>query len=358
MNTPSWLGLNAERTAFIYLPGRAEIVREIFALSIGGLGGYSIAKLLNSRRIPAFGTSGRWDQSTIHNMLTNRATVGEYQKKRTQNGKEYAVGEPILGYYPAVIDERTFETAQIARRNNFSSGRGRKGRFVTNLFTGLTRCAYCNSPVKFQSNGSSKRLICAGVFAVPNCFRFAWMYRDFERSFFALLRDTNHIPKIAEIVTRLESAGMSDDNYVDENYVYEARVDIAHTLRSFVSTVSIAAAGTNPAVSKAGALIRSYHPDRSFSVTFSDGSFRTGHPISVPRSNSQVFKSEDLVNILRLSPRQATITARLAEGEVLKKVAIELSMTLATARWHLREVFRKTNTHSQAELVNLAKRVV
>jgi DNA-binding CsgD family transcriptional regulator len=30
---------------------------------------------------------------------------------------------------------------------------------------------------------------------------------------------------------------------------------------------------------------------------------------------------------------------------------------LSTARWHLREVFKRTNSHSQAELVNLAKRV-
>ena len=77
MNTPGWLALNEDRTAFVYLPDRAEIVREIFDLSIGGLGGYSIAKLLNSRNVPSFGTSGKWDQSTIHNMLTSRAPIGE-----------------------------------------------------------------------------------------------------------------------------------------------------------------------------------------------------------------------------------------------------------------------------------------
>lgn len=131
MNTPGWLALNADRSAFIYLPDRAEVVREIFDLSIKGLGGYSIAKLLNSRNVPAFGTSGRWDQSTIHNMLTSRATIGEFQKKQIIEGKEYPFGEPISGYYPPVIDEETFEAAQVARRSNLSSGRGRKGRFIT-----------------------------------------------------------------------------------------------------------------------------------------------------------------------------------------------------------------------------------
>jgi hypothetical protein len=97
-NAPSWLGLTEDRTAFVYLPDRADIVRQIFELSIGGLGGYTIAKLLNSKNVPAFGNSKRWDQSTIHNILSNRATIGEYQRKQTIDGKEYPVGDPVPGY--------------------------------------------------------------------------------------------------------------------------------------------------------------------------------------------------------------------------------------------------------------------
>jgi DNA-binding CsgD family transcriptional regulator len=353
MNTPGWLALNEDRTAFVYLPDRAEIVREIFDLSIGGLGGYSIAKLLNSRNVPAFGTSGKWDQSTIHNMLTSRATIGEYQKKQTLEGKEYPIGEPVSGYYPPVIEEKTFEAAQIARRNNLSSGRGRKGRFIANLFAGLTRCAYCNSPVKFHRNGPSKSLICANVLEGLNCFRFGWLYHDFERSFLAFFQEPNFSLKLFQLLARLKE---SMDNQ-EEEQIYEARVEIAHTLRSLVSIVTIAAAGDNPAASKADALIRRNHPDRFFSVMFSDGSSRTGYPISVPKVNSHMFNPEELSKALGLSPRQATITARLAEGEALAKIATELGMTLSTARWHLREVFRRTNSHSQAELVSLATRV-
>jgi hypothetical protein len=66
---PGWLGLSEDRTSFVYIPERAQIVRQIFDLSIAGMGGYTIAKLLNSKNVPAFGTSKRWDQSTIHNML-------------------------------------------------------------------------------------------------------------------------------------------------------------------------------------------------------------------------------------------------------------------------------------------------
>ena len=353
MNTPGWLALNEDRTAFVYLPDRAEIVREIFDLSIGGLGGYSIAKLLNSRNVPSFGTSGKWDQSTIHNMLTSRATIGEYQKKQTLEGKEYPIGKPVSGYYPPVIDEKTFEAAQIARRNNLSSGRGRKGRFITNLFAGLTKCAYCNSPVKFYRNGPSKSLICENVLEGLNCFRFGWLYHDFERSLFDFLKEPNVSPKLLQLLARLKEG----TDKQEENQIYEARLEIAHTLRSLVSIVTIAAAGTNPAASEAHALIRRNHPDRFFSVVFSDGSSRIGYPIPVPKVNSPTFNPDELSRSFGLSPRQATLTARLAEGEALAKIANELGMTLSTARWHLREVFRRTNSHSQAELVSLAKRV-
>ena len=352
MNTPGWLALNEDRTAFVYLPDRAEIVREIFDLSIGGLGGYSIAKLLNLRNVPAFGTSGKWDQSTIHNMLTSRATIGEYQKKQTLEGKEYPIGKPVSGYYPPVIDEKTFEAAQIARRNNLSSGRGRKGRFITNLFAGLTKCAYCNSPVKFYRNGPSKSLICENVLEGLNCFRFGWLYHDFERSLFDFLEEPNVSPKLLQLLARLKESADKQE----ENKIYEARVEIAHALRSLVSIVTIAAAGAKPAASEAHALVRRNHPDRFFSVVFSDGSSRIGYPIPVPKVNSSTFNPDELSRSFGLSPRQATLTARLAEGEALAKIANQLGMTLSTARWHLREVFRRTNSHSQAELVSLAKR--
>jgi len=71
-NAPGWLGLAEDRESFVYLPDRAKIVREIFDLSISGFGGYAIANLLNQKKIPGFGSSKRWDQSTIHNMLSSR----------------------------------------------------------------------------------------------------------------------------------------------------------------------------------------------------------------------------------------------------------------------------------------------
>src|SRR6202140_530405 len=142
---PGWLRLSEDRTSFIFMPDRADIVRTIFELSIAGLGGYTIAKQLNAKKVPPFGPSPKWDQSTIHNLLRNRATIGEHQPKQYRNRKEFPVGDPVPNYYPAVIEEGLFSAAQVARQRNLVSGRGRKGRFITNLFAGIPTCAYCGS---------------------------------------------------------------------------------------------------------------------------------------------------------------------------------------------------------------------
>jgi DNA-binding CsgD family transcriptional regulator len=354
MNTPGWLALNEDRSTFIYLPDRAEVVREIFDLSIKGLGGYSIAKLLNSRNVPAFGTSGRWDQSTIHNMLTSRATIGEFQKKQVIEGKEHPFGEPISGYYPSVIDKETFEAAQVARRRNLSSGRGRKGQFITNIFAGVTTCAYCGSAVKFHRNGPSKSLICTKLLENYDCIRFAWRYDDFERSLLGFLADTHPMPNLVTLLRRLKNIS---DNQTDENEIYNLRIQISHALRSIVSTVTIAAAGITPPTTGPNHPIRRNHPARFFEVFFFNGCSCVGYPIAASKEVQPPLDPDEISRSLGLSPRQAKLTALLAKGEGLAKIAAELSMTLSTARWHLREAFKRTNTHSQAELVNIAKRV-
>jgi Recombinase len=91
---PSWLSVSEDKESLVFLPDRAEVLRKIFELSLSGLGCYTIAKQLNDQGVPAFGPSGRWDESTVHNILTNRATIGEHQPKQYRDNKEYPVGDP------------------------------------------------------------------------------------------------------------------------------------------------------------------------------------------------------------------------------------------------------------------------
>jgi DNA-binding CsgD family transcriptional regulator len=350
-NAPGWLGLTDDRTAFVYLPDRANIVQRIFQLSIAGLGGYTIAKLLNAEGVPAFGSSKRWDQSTIHNMLSSKATIGEYQSKQALEGKEVAMGEPIPDYYPAVIDRKIFEAAQAARRENLSARRGRKGRQITNLFAEIPRCFYCGSKVKLH-NAPVKSLVCKKVLDGDICFRFRWSYRDFEQTFLAFLRANDEARRFERDLEQLR-AGASRD---DEAGVYQARLAIAQHIRSTVAKLTIVFGGASPEQEAMHGVIRRDHPNRYFMVELSDGTSHIRHPDSPAKAKSTwKISSEGLSEQLGLSPRQGKLTALLAEGETLTSIAEELGMTVSTARWHLREIFRRTNSHSQAELIDLAR---
>jgi hypothetical protein len=281
-NCPAWLKLSEDRTYFVLLPDRADVVRKIFALSAGGLGGYTIANQLNASGVPAFGPSDIWDQSTIHNMLTNRATIGEHQPKIYESAKGrpavqrdrkgLPVGDVVPNYYPAVVDEDLFNRAQQARRENLVSRRGRKGSLITNLFGGIPTCAYCDAPVKFHSNGSAKSLICSTVLAQRGCYRMGWSYQSFENSFFKLVAELdlqataneNERDKLAELKTLV--AATSGLN------VYDARLSLSLALRAAVSELNMAAAGDKPVAGDPKSHIRRDGPHRFFQVRFFNGS--------------------------------------------------------------------------------------
>jgi DNA-binding CsgD family transcriptional regulator len=347
---PAWLGLSEDRTSFVFMPDRAKVVREIFELSIAGVGGYTIAKRLNAKGVPAFGPSPKWDQSTIHNMLRNRATIGEYQPGKYRDKIPTEI--PVRDYYPAVIEESLFNAAQQARERNLRSGRGRKGRLITNLFAGLITCGYCSGQVKLHRNGQGNSLICETVLGRGECPRFRWTLQDFENSFFECLEKDEVDSRISLAVARFRAV----ERGKSEHGIYEARADMVQILRATVSELTILSAGVAPSPTKPRADIRRDHPNRSFTVRFLDGSSRSG---TVPPKKKMVrrYSSADLTVSLRLTPRQGALTALLADGEPLNMAAEELGMGLETARWHLREIFKRTNTHCQNDLISLAARI-
>lgn len=359
-NQPGWLGLTSDRTSFIYLPDRAETVRQIFQLSIGGFGGKAIANLLNKKQVPGFGSSRKWDQSTIHNMLTSRATIGEYQRKQTIDGREEPIGPPIPAYYPAVIDEETFEAAQIARNNNLAARSGRRGRLITNLFFGLASCSYCAEAMKFDSNAKCTRLLCSGVKSgLGKCPRFAWTYTNFEDSFFESVESAIRYPKFSEILFKLR-AGLKQDN---DAQILDARMQMVTFLRSSLSSLTIAVAGAKPPAPKHHLVIRPDYTERFFKVQFLDGFSLVGFPRRPspplePIGLGMKIPPRQLETYLGLSPRQAEITSLLVQGFDLKQAAQKLGQSHETARWHLREIFRRANTHSQRELIDLAERTL
>jgi recombinase len=273
---PSWLALSEDRRSFVFLPERAEIVRKVFELAIGGMGSYAIANYLDERNIPTFGRSQSWDHTTIDNMLRSRATFGEYQARSYVGGSSRGlpVGPPVSSYYPAVIDQATFDAAQAARRQNLSSRRGRKGNNFANLFIGLATCAYCSKEVKYHSNGNTKTMVCsAELDENSGCTRTAWSYQDFEMKVLAFLAH----PALRELVEGEQKVALEQlidlikELSEDIDQTRSTRLDMAVLLKKIVSKLNVASAGAEPRHRVAKALVQRDLPGRHFEIRLWDG---------------------------------------------------------------------------------------
>lgn len=246
---PSWLGLSDDRESFLLVPERAEVVRQIFGLAIGGMGSYAIANYLDELKIAPFTKSASWDHTTIDYMLRNRATYGEYQPKSFAGGHKKGVpnGPPVPGYYPAVIDKETFEAAQIARKANLAN-RGRKGNDLANIFAGLTTCAYCDNEVVLHRVANVQVLACERTIDGDGCSRTAWTYRNFEATVLAFLahpalaerQQDEQKNKLLAMVEKI--AQLSNENEPH----YPIRIDIAVALKQIVTKLVLHSAGTAP----------------------------------------------------------------------------------------------------------------
>lgn len=237
MGCPAWLDLTDDRKAFIYLPDRAQIVRRIFEEATSGIGGYTIARRLNEEGVPPFGPSPKWNQSTIHNLLCNRATIGEFQPRRFVNGKRVPDGDPIKDFYPPAIDAALFDLAQAVRQENLSSRRGRKGELVSNLFSGLTLCAYCNARMKLENVGmgsseTRRSFICSKALKEESCIKDRWQYNEFERTFLTFISKLSASSFAQqEIVPYIRALSDSD--------VYKSRRSLAAQFKRTIKTLKI-----------------------------------------------------------------------------------------------------------------------
>ncbi len=190
---PAWLKLSADRLSYELIPERVEIVREIFADSIAGMGTYATAARLNRAGVPAFEGGKGWHRSYVAKILQNRAVLGEFQPHVKMDGKRVPDGDPISGYYPTIVTDEMFHQVKYARSQRRVGGAGRKGPGFTNLFSGLAHCAYCGSSIAFENKGNGKRggtyLVCGDAQRGRGCIGTRWRYTDFEGSFLAFVQE-------------------------------------------------------------------------------------------------------------------------------------------------------------------------
>lgn len=151
---PAWLRLDQNRQRFEVIPDRTAIVQEIFRRTAEGEGKRSITADLNRRGVETWGRgkskAAAWHSSYLHKILSNPAVVGEFQPHSKPRGatRRAPVGEPISGYFPAVVSEKLWATVRGSR----TPGRGNDGQRgqVRNLLSGLCRCGACGGPMIYQ----------------------------------------------------------------------------------------------------------------------------------------------------------------------------------------------------------------
>jgi DNA invertase Pin-like site-specific DNA recombinase len=189
---PAWLELSDDKKSFVIDKKRAGIIVSIFEDAAGGMGYYSITRRLNRAQIPTFGRSDGWQTSYVAKILANRAVLGEFQPHRAIKGKRVADGDPIKDYFPQIVDETLFYRSQSARAQRQNGG-GRKGLNISNLFSGIAKCAYCKSRMRFENKGSRPKagtyLVCDRARRGLDCEKTGWKYDDLEASFLTYVRE-------------------------------------------------------------------------------------------------------------------------------------------------------------------------
>ena len=152
-NAPMWLEYSKEdkpngiKACYRPIPMRVAVVERIFKLSIEGRGRTSIAAILNTEGVSAF-KGGLWGTTQISRILNSRTVLGEYQPRTMRK----STGEAVIGYFPAVIDEDTFNQAQAANKSRLIH-RVTKTTREFNVWAGIGKCAICDESMYSITKG-------------------------------------------------------------------------------------------------------------------------------------------------------------------------------------------------------------
>ncbi|MHC4397628.1 MAG: recombinase family protein [Planctomycetota bacterium] len=188
---PDWLEPikdgNGNTVDYKFRPKAKETIQSIFDMRLDGMGKLATTQRLNEtaewtpppRRDRKTGKlkEAKWGQSYVYSILRDRAVIGEHQLyKFDENGDREKDGEPLRGYFPAVLDDdKIFYSVQkLLEQNKGKNKGGRRGK-VKNLFSGITHCGYCGDSMVMVNGGSKKNnpdyLVCSRHRLHKGCVR-------------------------------------------------------------------------------------------------------------------------------------------------------------------------------------------
>ena len=156
--------------SFVPEQAEAEVIRQIFDLTLSGCGSDTIARLLNQEGI--FSPLGQeWNAGTIRMILRNPVYIGDmlYQKTYTDEAFRVHLNRGELdrfyhrGHHEAIISRETFEkVAAVMKHRSRRINTGEKSTGTRSGMSGKLFCAYCGSPMYRQTGGSYPTFRCDG----------------------------------------------------------------------------------------------------------------------------------------------------------------------------------------------------
>lgn len=152
------------------------------------------SKRTGAKEVDAEPKPAKWEPSYVQKMLTNPALYGAIDLD----------GELVEGYYPPLIDRPRYERLQLLRSARATTKNvNRKGKSVTNLFSGLLKCGYCGSAMNVagykvlkgrQAGYERKYVACHGArIGATQCKMHMWFMDELEQPLLlALWKDVDY----------------------------------------------------------------------------------------------------------------------------------------------------------------------
>lgn len=151
---PRWL--KVEGGKYVILPEMVESIDKVFQLARDGWGVSKIVRHANINGWPVPGNGKTWHLSLINRLFSNRAVIGEYQPFEGAKAERRPIGQPIVGYYPCIVEPSLFYEVR-GRRDEVVQFPNRRDDNNYNYLMGLGRCE-CGGTWRRLNKNSGKQI--------------------------------------------------------------------------------------------------------------------------------------------------------------------------------------------------------
>lgn len=202
---PSWLFYDEQTKSIMTDESKADSIRYIFKRTIEGVGQVVLVRELNANFKPITESKNKkdrnWNTSYLSKVLNDRSVLGEFQPKtRNKKGSRVDIGLPIKDYFPRIVTDQDFYSAQYQKQQRKKDKSDARKTFV-NLFSGLVVNVHDNQVMHIQTSRTrrdsgevyvQRRLWSYGkIRGLPGASQIGLDYFHFEKIVLSALSELN-----------------------------------------------------------------------------------------------------------------------------------------------------------------------